>query len=245
MTVQEVAAETGALQEETYFTLPPGSAAVLWQIEGFASFDEKSEVLLALKASTGTVGAPRAFSLKLAKVTRGPPFYLRPLSRDSEMEVCHRQLTTTGDTTLRLALAKHIDDLKVIAKPPAVTLFRHTLEAVFGKLKYHEGELKNTGIEHKPFPDGSIEMGQTTYIQGIQPIDSAVLVGKDADTLADEPVVGMYRSVLGAVAYTQLTQLHTLVYIVAAQRQKPTIQLICTAGGSMLFSGISNCIPKS
>ena len=135
------------------------------------------------------------------------------------MEVSHRQLSTTGEATLRLALAKHIDDLKVIAKPPDVTLFRHTLEAVFGKLKYHEGELKNTGIEHKAFPDGSIEMGQTTYIKGIQPIVSAVLVGKDAEALADETVVGMYRSVLGAVAYTQLTQLHMLVYIVAAQRK--------------------------
>ena len=60
MTVEEVAKETGTAQEETCFTLPPGSAAILRETEGFHHFDESSHVLLALKASTGTAGAPRA-----------------------------------------------------------------------------------------------------------------------------------------------------------------------------------------
>ena len=73
MTVQEVAEAIGKPQEETYFALPTGSAAILRKIAGYEHYDESTHVLLALKASTGTVGAPRAFSLKLAKITRGAP----------------------------------------------------------------------------------------------------------------------------------------------------------------------------
>ena len=76
MSVEEVSEATGTPQEETYFTLPSGSAAILRKIKGFESYSEHTHVLFALKASTGTVGAPRAFSLKTAKITRGPPFYL-------------------------------------------------------------------------------------------------------------------------------------------------------------------------
>jgi len=77
LTVQEVAAATGTKEEETYFTLPPGAAAILRQISGYEDFNERTELLLAVKASTGTVGAPRAFSLKLSKVTRSPPLCLK------------------------------------------------------------------------------------------------------------------------------------------------------------------------
>ena len=75
MTVLEVAEATGKPQEETYFTLPAGSAAILRKIPGYETYDESTDILLALKASTGTVGAPRAFSLKLSKITRGPPLF--------------------------------------------------------------------------------------------------------------------------------------------------------------------------
>ena len=97
-------------------------------------------MLLALKASTGTVGAPRAFSLKLAKVTRGPPYHLKPLSRDHEMEVSH-----DSGGNLKLAIGKHIDDLKCIGLPKDIVCFRQCLEKVFGKLKYSEGTLKEHG----------------------------------------------------------------------------------------------------
>ena len=103
---------------------------------------------LALKASTGTVGAPRAFSLKLAKMPTGPPFYLRPLSRDAEVEVSH---TDGGD--LQLAIGKHIGDIKCIGKEKEIKLFRSTLEATFGKLKYHEKSLTNIGIAHETQAD--------------------------------------------------------------------------------------------
>ena len=73
----------------THFTLPPGAAAVLRLIDGFETYDEHREVLLALKAATGTKGAPRAFSLKLGRTTKSPPLSLMPTSRDPELEAGH------------------------------------------------------------------------------------------------------------------------------------------------------------
>ena len=45
-----------------------------------------------------------------------------------------------------------------------------SLEAFFGKLKYHEGTLTITGVEHTTQPDGSIQLSQKSYINGIQPM---------------------------------------------------------------------------
>ena len=87
LTVKEVADATGSQEEETHFVLPSGAGAMLRQIPVYEDFNKHTENLLALKASTGTVGALRAFSLKLARVTRGPPLYLRPLSRDAELDI--------------------------------------------------------------------------------------------------------------------------------------------------------------
>ena len=74
-------------------------------------------------------------------------------------------------------------------------------------------------------PDGSIRMSQTSYIQGIQPMDSSSFTGKAPDEEVVPAVATEYKSVLGAVAYAMMTQFHLLVYVVAAQRQshKPTV----------------------
>ena len=88
MTVQEVSGATGTAEEET-------RCITVWLCihspqappPGYETLDDRSEVRLALNASTGTVAAPRAFSLKLAKITQGPPFHPKPSSRDPEVEV--------------------------------------------------------------------------------------------------------------------------------------------------------------
>ena len=130
MAVQEVSEATGTPQEETYFTLPTGAAATVRKVPGFESYNGASDVLFALDANAGTVGAPRAFGVKLAEITRGPPFYLRPLSRDAEVEVGHKN----GE--LQPAIAKNTTMISsVLVDKRGITLFTNTPEAVFGKPK--------------------------------------------------------------------------------------------------------------
>ena len=103
-----MAACTGGEKEVTHFTLPPGAAAVLRLIAGYETFDEHQEVLLALKAATGTKGAPRAFSLKLSRIMRSPPLNLKPISRDQELEVSH-----DDSRELTMMRGKRVGDIKV------------------------------------------------------------------------------------------------------------------------------------
>eukprot|EP00959_Pyramimonas_sp_CCMP1952_P143685 3008210-Pyramimonas_sp.AAC.1 len=74
LTYQELAEATG--ERAVCFTLPPGSATVLRALPGFENYDESEHCLQCLKPGTGTKDAPRAFSLKLRRTTRG--FGLRP-----------------------------------------------------------------------------------------------------------------------------------------------------------------------
>ena len=84
-THKELAEKTGEPEREVYFTLPPGSAAVIRQFRGYEDFDETRHCLKCLKPGTGTKEAPRAFSMKLAEVTRS--FGLRGTSFDPEFEM--------------------------------------------------------------------------------------------------------------------------------------------------------------
>ena len=65
LTYKELAEATGEPERMVYFTLPPGSAAILRQFPGYEDFDEAIHCLRCVKPGTGTKDAPRAFSLKL------------------------------------------------------------------------------------------------------------------------------------------------------------------------------------
>eukprot|EP00959_Pyramimonas_sp_CCMP1952_P299466 6263453-Pyramimonas_sp.AAC.1 len=80
LTHRELAGATGEKERVACFTLPPGSATALRTLPGFQDFDESKHCLQCWKPGTGTKGAPRAFSLKLRRTTRG--FGLRPTSYD-------------------------------------------------------------------------------------------------------------------------------------------------------------------
>eukprot|EP00959_Pyramimonas_sp_CCMP1952_P043173 903242-Pyramimonas_sp.AAC.1 len=49
------------------FTRPPSSAALLKQMPGYGSFDERTEYLRRIKPGTGCQDAPRASPMKLAQ----------------------------------------------------------------------------------------------------------------------------------------------------------------------------------
>ena len=68
------------------------------------------------------------------------------------------------------------------------------------------------------YPDGKITMDQDEYIKALIPITHKELKGTAPETKASEELVSLYRSLLGAIAYSQLTQHQIACYVVALQR---------------------------
>jgi hypothetical protein len=190
-------------------------ALMLKQIPGYESYDERIHCLECDKPGTGSKDAPRAFSIKLASVTRSKQVGLVPTTFDSELEVKHRMVQ--GKPKLVLMIAKHVDDIKVTGEPDEVKLLMNELEKVFGKLAVTKNEFTNCGVHHKRYPDGSITLDQNEYIKALIPIKHPELDSMH-DAPASEELLSLYRSLLGAVAYTQLTQHQMACYIVALQR---------------------------
>ena len=102
MTYQEIQQTTGEPERFVYFILPPGSAALSRKLPGFEGYHERYECLRCLVPGTGTKDAPRAFSLKLAKVTRSPECGFAPTTMDKELECRHESQKLTS------LLAKHV-----------------------------------------------------------------------------------------------------------------------------------------
>jgi len=220
MTHEEIEASTGEKQRKAYFNLPPGSAALLRKIPGFEDFDERYECLESMKHGTGTKGAPRAFSLKLAGVTQGPKIKMKALTFDREMEVRH------DNDKLVASACKHVDDIKYGAEPDVLyKVIIPALEEVFGKLKINKNTFTNTGVRHTRQADGTIVTDQDEYIQALKPITNHKMVGKPADDDADDELTALFWSLLGAAAYAIITQFWLAVYIVSLQRNtsKPKI----------------------
>eukprot|EP00959_Pyramimonas_sp_CCMP1952_P048678 1016670-Pyramimonas_sp.AAC.1 len=80
---QELAEAIGEKGRVACFALPPGSATVRRALPGFEHYAESKYCLRRLKSGTGTKDAPRAFSLKLSRTTRG--IGLRPTPRGEEL----------------------------------------------------------------------------------------------------------------------------------------------------------------
>ena len=73
------------------------------------------------------------------------------------------------------------------------------------------------GIHHVRSRDGTITLDQNDYISAMKPIVHPDLVGKPADEPCAETITRLYWSLLGAVAYTLLTQHRTAVYVMSLQ----------------------------
>ena len=136
---------------------------MLREIPAYESYDERIHCLECDKPGTGSKDAPRAFSIKLATVTRSKKVGLVPTTFDSELEVKHRYVH--GKPKLVLMIAKHVDDIKVTGEPQEVNLLMQELERVFGELTVTKNEFTNCGVHHKRHPDGSITLDQDEYIK--------------------------------------------------------------------------------
>ena len=157
--------------------------------------------------------------MKLASVTR---IGLKPLSADPECEVKH------VNGKLVLILVKHVDDLKIAGEEKEVQLLLKSLGEVFGKSDRNNNDFTCVGIHHHRKPDGTIILDQNGYISALKQIHHPDITGKPLEADCSETVTRLYWSLLGAVAYTLLTQHWIAVYIIALQRQthKPKYQRI-------------------
>ena len=179
------------------------------RLPGFEEYDERKHVLQCVKPGTGCKDAPRAFSLKLAKVTRHVEIGLQPLSSDPECEVKHR------NGKLVLMIAKHVDDIKITGEEAEVQRLIAAIEHVFGKMDRNDTDLTCVGIHHVRSRDGTITVDQNEYITAMKPIVHPDLIGKPADEPCTETITRLYWCLLGAVAYTLLTQHWIAVYVIS------------------------------
>lgn len=222
ITYKEMSEATGQEERVVHFTVPPNSAHILRLIPGYVNYDERTHVLKCLKPGTGCKDAPKAFSMKLARVTRSIDVGLTPLAADSECEVKHK------NGRLVLIVVKHVDDLKIAGEEAEVKILLHALQRTFGKSERNDNHFTCVGIKHCRSPDGTITLDQNEYINSLQTIHHADLNGKHPDDDCSEAVMRLYWSLLGAVAYTLLTQHWIAVFVIALQRQthKPKYQHI-------------------
>lgn len=222
VTYKEMAEATGQAERVVHFTVPPQSAHILRLLPEYKHYDERFHVLKCLKPGTGCKDAPKAFSLKLARVTRSDRVGLRPLAADPECEVKHR------DGRLVLIIVKHVDDLKIAGEESEVQLLLNALKETFGKSDRNDDHFTCVGIRHSRSSNGTITLDQNEYIQALRTIHRPDMVGRPLEEDCTEAVMRLYWSLLGAVAYTLLTQHWLAVYVIALQRQthKPKYQHI-------------------
>ena len=198
---------TGEPEKHLSFTVPAGTARHLRQIPGYEDFNERTECLMCLKPGTGCRDAPKAFSLRLAQITQGI-CGLKPCSYDPQLEVLIR------NDEVVMVVSKHVDDLKIAGEPVEVEKFMKEIEKHFGKLTVNQNKFMNCGINHERDNSGTISMDQNEYISAFIPINPKHYQHLKPTDQCPPTLQALYWSLLGAVAYTSLTQAWVAVYIV-------------------------------
>jgi hypothetical protein len=125
---EELAELTGEKPREVNFYLPASNIPLLQKVPGFGNFNPTREVRHCDKLCAGLVDAPRAFSLKLSKVTRDE---CKMAPSDVDPELCFRR----EEGRLVCLMTKHVDDLEISGEPKYVHLVLEELQNVFGGLK--------------------------------------------------------------------------------------------------------------
>ena len=199
-------------------------------VPGFEQFDLRRDVLHCDKPGTGSVDAPRCFSMKLNLCTQ-QDCHMKSSSVDGEMCMLHVDVSQappspTGTVhfvpiktpKLVALLTKHVDDLKITGETEWVMWILNKLQAKFGKLKIIWDKFTNCGVRHDLLADGSRTLDQFEYASNLRIIDHSDLKHVSSDTDCSQEVHELYRSLLGAVAFLYLTRADVLVFITACQR---------------------------
>jgi hypothetical protein len=219
VTYEELAKITGETLREVNFVLPRHNVEQLRKIKGYETFDPDTEVLHCVKPGTGSVDAPRAFSLKLADILT--KLKLTPSRVDPEIWYLHR------DNNLCLVMTKHVDDLKVTGPEEDIVYVFKAIESTFGAMKLNWSEFTNCGIRHVQDPKTYIiTLDQIHYITTLRNIAHPQLTHGKPEDDADEDLHKLYMSLLGAVAYLSHTRPDIVVFVCAMQRHlaKPKVE---------------------
>ena len=205
------------------FTLPAYNVPQLRTLKGFESFNPATEVLHCDKPGTGSVDAPRCFSMKLSKVTN--KCGLVPSNIDPELCYLHKK---SGDNLVLVAImTKHVDDLKVAGEPEVVLQIMKMIEETFGSMKLIWHEFTNCGVRHiQDKTTCECSLDQTEYISGLKTISHDEIRGKSSNSYCEPLLHTLYQSLLGAVAFTSLTRVDIIVFVVALQRHTHKPQVI-------------------
>ena len=159
--------------------------------------------------------------MKLSSILRGKRCKFQPSTMDPELEL------RFDNGILVCTCSKHVDDLKFGGREHIIkNEIIPALEAVFGKLKYHEAKFTTVGIRHTHLDNGDVVQDQDEYIQALKTITHPSMVGKAGDVAAEPEVVELFWSLLGAAAYMLITQYWACVYVVSLQRQRTAPKLI-------------------
>ena len=209
MTYKEISQATGKNEKIMHFTLPKGCDIILGSYPEFKGYSEHWEVLRCRRPGTGTVDAPRSFSLMLKSILTVIGWTATAV--DAELLIYFTD-------KLYGIMSVHVDDIKLACED---WLFQETtrqLEQRFGKLEIKKDDFVNVGIRHRRQRNGDIILDQCAYIESLGQIKSKNITKSSGATLCDPADHQQFRSLLGALAYCVMTQLWAIVYIVSLQR---------------------------
>ena len=164
------------------------------------------------KPGTGFKDAPRCFSLKLAKATKGL-FKAQSLTHDDQLLVKHNLGQLIFSATI------HVDDIKVACPAVVLTQFIKALTDIFGagELDITPTTFTNCGMRHI-HKSGGYTMDQVVYINSMKPITTTGMLGIKNTEPAPSYLAGLFLSLLMALAFTSLTRPDLSVYIASLQR---------------------------
>ena len=224
VTYEELSKLTGEPIREVNFYLPTANVPLLQSVAGFEDFDPNTEVLHCDKPGTGSVDAPRCFSMKLSICTTKCGLF--PSSVDPELCMIHKT-EANGEKKLVCLMTKHVDDLKVTGEREWIIWVLEKIQETFGNLKILWDEFTNCGVHHHyNLVDKSIELDQIEYAKTLRAIAHSELTANASEADCGPDLLKLYQSLLGAVAYLYLTRVDILVFISACQRHAHAPKII-------------------
>jgi len=216
VTYEELHKLTGEPLREVNFSLPPASVGLLQRVPGFEGFNPNTEVLHCDKPGTGSVDAPRCFSMKLSICT-SQQCGMKPSSVDQEL--CMLHVKENGTVRLVCLMTKHVDDVKLTGESKWIHWVLQKVEHMFGELKISWLDFTNCGVRHvRDMKAGTCTLDQIEYTQKLRTITHEEVRTKSTETLCGPDLHKLYMSLLGAIAYVYLTRVDILVFIAALQR---------------------------
>ena len=209
MTFAELSTMSGEKPREVSFTPPAGADKYFRELPGMASYNSITHVLRLLKPAYGLRDAPKAWRTRLDIALRALGGL--PIPTDAALYVFR------DDGRLSLLLSCHVDDLKGAGTPKAFAALRDGLEKQFGKLTIKQGEFEHCGIRYKQTPE-SVSMTQHHYADQLRLIDTSGMPMDKIDQKLDEHQLGLFMSLLGGLAWLNMTRCDCCVYTQALQR---------------------------